>query len=233
MTQAATIGAELAPKVRTLVLGGTAVILHGLNRFTKDLDLWTDPNPTAEAWAAPIEAILKLHPELSALYLDDFTQQWEKVAPGQIALAAANGRIVRLIGCDRPIDLFYQPNEVERDEFNQFWNRAIPLTDGTRLLDPIDLIITKQLTDRPHDQADINFLQAKIETELCRKLPHESYPYAIAQFERFRSANTAFSATSNPDPKVRELGLSVLRNLAAEGDPFASEHLDAIRQQSV
>jgi len=231
MISAAQISQELAKKTRTLVLGGAAVILHGLNRSTKDLDVWLDPNPTTKEWAAPIEAILLAHPEISAVYLDDSNGKWDKIARGQIALAATNGRLLRLMGCDRPIDVFYQPNEVELTEFDKFWDRAIPLKDGTRFLDPIDLVITKQLTNRPHDQADINFLQSKVEADLCQNLPHQTYDYAVAQFARFRSPDAALGATTNPDPKVQELGLSILKELAEAGDPFAQEHLDRLRNK--
>ena len=79
MTPAASIARELAQKTRTLVLGGAAVILHGLNRSTQDLDLWIDPAPSPEAWAKPIVDVLQFHPELRAVYLDDSTGQWEKV----------------------------------------------------------------------------------------------------------------------------------------------------------
>ena len=33
----------LASKRRTVLLGGMAVILHGLSRNTKDYDIWLDP----------------------------------------------------------------------------------------------------------------------------------------------------------------------------------------------
>ena len=37
--------AFLAGKRRTVLLGGMAVILHGLSRNTKDYDIWLDPLP--------------------------------------------------------------------------------------------------------------------------------------------------------------------------------------------
>ncbi len=230
MTPASTVAQELAQQIRTLVLGGTAVILHGLNRATKDLDLWLDPNPDEKSWATPIEKILQTHPEIHAVYLDDNTGKWESANRTQIALCGVKGRVLRLMGGDRPIDIFFVPNELEKEEFDKIWERAVPLKDGSRLLDEIDLIITKQLTDRPHDTADVNFLQAKIEDKLCRELPIQSYEYAVLQFQRFRSAKTAHSATKNKAASVQKLGIDILQELARSGDPFAAEYLEQIQK---
>lgn len=41
--------ALLAGERRTVLLGGMAVILHGLNRSTKDIDMWIDPIPDVDA----------------------------------------------------------------------------------------------------------------------------------------------------------------------------------------
>jgi len=142
MISSESISAELARSTRTLLLGGVAVIVHGLNRSTKDLELWIDPNPTPEKWAEPIEAVLKAHPELLASYLDD-----------------------------------------------------------------------------------VHFLFAKVEAELLKSLPTASFEFIQAKFERFRSADTAFVATTNPDERVQKLGISILRELAQGGDPFAQERL--------
>lgn len=232
MISASTVAQELAQQIRTLVLGGTAVILHGLNRATKDLDLWLDPNPDEKKWAASIEQILQMYPEIYAVYLDDNTGKWEAAERNQISQCGIKGRVLRLMGSDRPIDIFYIPNELEKEEFDKIWERAIPLRDGSRLLDEIDLIITKQLTGRPHDIADINFLQAKIEDRLCGELPVQSYEYAAAQFQRFRSAKTAYSATKNKAANVQKLGLDILQELAQSGDPFAAEYLEQMRKEN-
>lgn len=232
MISASIVAQELASQIRTLVLGGTAVILHGLNRATKDLDLWLDPNPGEKSWAAPIEKILVNHPEIYAMYLDDGTGKWEPAEKDRIALCAVKGRVLRLMGSDRPIDIFYIPNELEKEEFDKIWERAIPLKDGSRLLDEIDLIISKQLTGRPHDTADINFLQSKIEERLCAELPVQSYEYAASQFQRFRSAKTAYSATQSQTLSVQKLGLDILQELAKSGDPFAAEYLEQIQKEN-
>jgi hypothetical protein len=45
--------AFLASKRRTVLLGGMAMILHGLSRNTKDYDIWLDPLPDAQTWGKP------------------------------------------------------------------------------------------------------------------------------------------------------------------------------------
>ena len=39
---------------RVLLLGGLAVIAHGLARATKDADVWLDPLASAELWACAL-----------------------------------------------------------------------------------------------------------------------------------------------------------------------------------
>jgi hypothetical protein len=56
--------AFLASKRRTVLLGGMAMILHGLSRNTKDYDIWLDPLPDAQTWAAAIQQLLTREPQL-------------------------------------------------------------------------------------------------------------------------------------------------------------------------
>ena len=60
---------------------------------------------------------------------------------------------------------FFVPNELEAGDFEGIWERGIPIKHGVRLIEAIDLIVTKQLTNRPHDETDIRFLTRKIESE--------------------------------------------------------------------
>jgi hypothetical protein len=52
----------LASRRRTVLLGGAAVILHGLNRMTQDYDIWLDPLPDPKAWAGAIVELLEAAP---------------------------------------------------------------------------------------------------------------------------------------------------------------------------
>ena len=56
----------LASRRRTVLLGGAAVILHGMNRMTKDYDIWLDPLPDPKAWASGIVELLEAAPFLQA-----------------------------------------------------------------------------------------------------------------------------------------------------------------------
>lgn len=42
---------RLARRSRVIILGGIAVVLHGLHRSTRDVDLWVDPLGDADLWA--------------------------------------------------------------------------------------------------------------------------------------------------------------------------------------
>jgi hypothetical protein len=56
--------AFLASKRRAVLLGGMAMILHGLSRSTKDYDIWLDPLPRPEAWAKEIKKLMSLEPDI-------------------------------------------------------------------------------------------------------------------------------------------------------------------------
>ena len=71
-------------------------------------------------------------------------------------------RLIRIAGAERPIDVFFVPNEFEAGDFEGVWERGTSIDPGVRLIEAIDLIVTKQLTDRPHDETDIRFLTNKM-----------------------------------------------------------------------
>ena len=50
---------ELARRHRVMLLGGLAVIAHGLERKTKDVDIWLEPLADAPAWVGVIKAVLE------------------------------------------------------------------------------------------------------------------------------------------------------------------------------
>jgi hypothetical protein len=64
--------AFLASKRRTVLLGGMAMILHGLSRNTKDYDIWLDPLPDAQTWAAAIQQLLRREPPLQVQRISAF-----------------------------------------------------------------------------------------------------------------------------------------------------------------
>ncbi|MDD5198654.1 MAG: hypothetical protein PHC88_02540, partial [Terrimicrobiaceae bacterium] len=137
--------------------------------------------------------------------------------------------IIRLMGLDQPLDIFRRPNELDIASFDEVWERATPLDDGTRLPDAIDLLVTKQLTGRAKDQMDILFLEQKAEAESLGKLPTATAQEVRALLGRFLTPNLAAAACRHSDPGVRKLALRYLEELAAEGDPFAGDLLRDLR----
>ncbi len=49
---------ELARRHRVLMLGGMAVIAHGLSRPTKDSDVWLEPFTSTAEWSEKLNAIV-------------------------------------------------------------------------------------------------------------------------------------------------------------------------------
>src|SRR5271165_855222 len=74
--------AFLASKRRTVLLGGMAVILHGLSRNTKDYDIWLDPLPDVQSWAAPIQQLLTREPSLQTRRISAFGR-WKPIIVGE------------------------------------------------------------------------------------------------------------------------------------------------------
>lgn len=59
--------------VRYLVVGGYAVALHGHPRYTKDIDIWIEPDP--ENAARMVKAIIQFGFESLGLETDDFLEK--------------------------------------------------------------------------------------------------------------------------------------------------------------
>ena len=152
----------LCERRRTLLLGGMAVILHGLSRTTKDIDIWMDPLPDAEVWTQTLLELIAHDPSFIVQKIAA-NNTWENITPANIARAAEQDGMIRMAASDRPLDIFFVPNELEANDFDQVWQRAKPMDGDLRLIDEIDLIVTKQLTGRPTDEIDIRFLHDKIE----------------------------------------------------------------------
>jgi hypothetical protein len=54
---------ELAARHRVILLGGMAMIAHGLTRQTKDFDIWLEPFSGAQEWAAMLLATTRIFAE--------------------------------------------------------------------------------------------------------------------------------------------------------------------------
>jgi len=222
VTPAGQFIAALANQHRVLVIGGLAVIAHGFNRPTKDADIWLDPLDSPTTWAGVLEQICAGFPGLSIHTLPG----WRPVAGPEIAQAAEDIGMVRILGLDCPVDIFRRPNEFPSDSFDEVFERGTPNTDGTRLPDPLDLIITKLNTGRDKDLDDSRHLESVIRKRYQTILPSASLDEVRQLFDRFLDWEVCNFAMENPSQDVRNYTIECLREMANEGDPFSQALLE-------
>jgi hypothetical protein len=217
---------RLAASYRVVTLGGIAVITHGLSRNTHDVDVWLDPMESPDHWCRSVTSALARSPGLTVLDIGSFTPVKDADFPEIIE----HDGVIRISGLDRPLDIFRRPNEMEISGFEEVWARATPQDDGTRLPDVVDLLLTKQDTGRAKDTYDIQFLEGKAEEMYLDLLPRARPDKALEMLSRFLNPKVARAAAAHADPRVREAGITFLRELAAEGDPFARDFLEALEK---
>jgi hypothetical protein len=211
----------LADRFRVVTLGGVAVISHGFNRNTYDADIWLDPAGSIADWVSRVGPIIFSYPSACPVRIGTWTPFGEE----DLATVIESDKVIRVIGLDRPLDIFRDPNELDISEFDDVWNRAAALEDGTRVPDAIDLLVTKQATGRDKDLQDIAFLEAKAEREYLAKLPAATAEEAAAMLARFLTPKVAEAGLHHPEESVQHLSLGYLKELAEEGDPFARDIL--------
>ena len=217
--------ASLAADHRVLTLDGLAVLAHGHTRPTYDADIWLDPTLPPEEWAGCLRVWMGGHPSLGAVEIGS----WRTIDPCDLKEVIERDGVLRIMGAKQPLDIFRRPNELPVEEFDAVWERATPLEDGTRVPCTVDLLMTKQMTGRDKDMLDIQFLENKAEQEYLRELPVADLARATFLLSRFLTPKVAEAAARHAIPAVRELGLRYLRELAADGDPFA---VDLLKEMS-
>jgi hypothetical protein len=218
---AAELTASLARRHRVLMLGGLAVIGHGLSRSTYDSDVWLDPGLPVDEWCSAVRAMTEGQSHLDIVSMGN----WESVSEEDFPAVILRDGVVRITGVNQPMDIFRRPNQLEPEEFDEVWTRSVILDDGTRLPDPIDLLVSKQETGRDKDRADIIFLEGKIEADYLARLSGVSPQEAVRMLGRFLTPRVAEAALAHPDKGVEELARKFLHELAEEGDPYAVEIL--------
>jgi hypothetical protein len=212
----------LAAEHRVLVIGGLAVIAHGFNRPTKDADIWLEPLETPAAWSDALNRTCAGFPDITIHTLPG----WRRIAGPEIAKAAGDVGMVRLLGLDCPLDIFRQPNEFPAGSFDEVFGRATANADGTRLPDPLDLIITKLNTGRDKDLHDTRHLESVIRERYRALMPNVSLDEAKHLFDRFLDWEVCRMALENPAQEVRDYAIECLREMAADGDPFSQALLE-------
>jgi hypothetical protein len=132
-----------AAEARYLVVGAYAVVHHTEPRYTKDLDIWTEP--TLENAERVLRALARFGApvaELRAIDLCDPETVYQiGIEPNRIDLLTALPAL----------------------EFGAAWERGVPTTYGgveIRVLGLEDLILTKRTLARPQDLLDVERLEA-------------------------------------------------------------------------
>jgi predicted nucleotidyltransferase len=147
----------LAARVRFIVVGGLAVLLHGIDRLTADMDLVVDLAPPAvgEAMAALLAAGFRPMAPVDAMEFADPAQRaaWKRDRGMEVfSLWDPTNR--------RPtVDVFLEPPI----PFETLWNASIEVKIGDlaiRLASIAHLIQMKQATGRPKDLEDVTRLKA-------------------------------------------------------------------------
>ncbi len=213
---------RLTGERRVLLLGGLAVIAHGLSRATKDADIWLEPMASADEWAGVLTAAWADFSDLRLTRLPHWTPL---ATSAEIAVAAEETGLVRVLGLECPLDVFREPNEIEIGDFEAMWERSTSKEDGVRVLDPVDLLVSKEDTGRDVDFADKRFLESKIRTDFGARLATCPPDEARALLARYADHVVCERALANPDAAVQALARGVLAELAAQGDWFSRDAL--------
>lgn len=213
---------ELSRRHRVVMLGGLAVIAHGLSRQTKDADIWLEPMESAALWASAIEAVCGKFPGTTIHRLPG----WVEVKGASVAEAADETGVVRIRGLNWPLDIFRRPNEFDEEVFDRVAARARRAGDGTLLPDPLDLIRSKLNTERDQDIRDIQFLESVIREDYQRRLPLVDFAEAEEMLGRYSEWQVLQAAMMNPSEEVKALAMEHLREFAAAGDPFSQAILE-------
>lgn len=124
--------------VRYLIIGGLAFIYHAKPRYTKDMDLWIDPDP---------ENVARANDALAAF------------GSPHLLEAGRRGEILQLGVEPNRIDLLQDPNGVE---FGDAWEKRIEGRYGRARVNWIDLdslIAIKSGIDDPRHQDDARVLR--------------------------------------------------------------------------
>ena len=213
--------ARVATRQRVVVLGGLAVIAHGYSRPTKDGDAWLEPLASPEAWAEDLEKVLGEFPDVTLWSL----AERRTLAPTEIAATITQDGVLRVSGLAADLDLFRKPNGLECEQFETVWQHATAWADEVRVMDPIDLILTKDATGREQDAQDVFYLELKIRSDLGARLAVATPEEAEAIFARYVDHAICERALANPHAAVRERAKALLAELAESGDWFARDIL--------
>ncbi len=212
---------RLASQERVVMIGGLAVIAHGLSRPTKDVDVWLDPTKGAQSWLSSIKNVITKDEKIVTL------PGWKELEPSEVVENVEAVGMVRVEGLDMPLDLFFRPNGLRVDEFDRVWADSSAMSDGTKLPTLLDLLCTKEETNRKRDFTDASFLLGLAREQQGGKLANAgSAEEALSLMDEFFDHSVLEDGLANPLPEVREVIWREVKHLAADEDPFAKELLE-------
>ncbi len=218
---------RLVAEHHIVLLGGLAVIHHGLSRPTKDAGVWLEPMDSAQLWAECLRAAALDFPAVIAFAR---LPGWEPVhSVEKIALAVEETGMIRVTGLEVPLDVFRRPNELEEEAFDSIWLHGTPNDDGLRVAHPVDLLLSKEDTGRERDIHDQRFLEGKIREEWTHVLVSATAVEAEALLARYADHAVCAAALRNPDPAVQALARGLLEEMAAQGDWFSRDVLAGLK----
>lgn len=177
------------------------MLAHGLERFTKDIDIWLDPTRGLAPWCSILTRALARFKTAELVSVRSGTQ----IKADVLRATARAEEIVRISGLDMDVDVFFRPNNIATTDFEAIWSRAIEKEKGLKVPDEIDLGLTKMGTKRIQDRIDIEWLDAKVIPKLSRQLKKCSLEQANDIFSRLVTTALLQAAMENPDKKVRML----------------------------
>jgi hypothetical protein len=213
--------ARAATRQRVVVLGGLAVIAHGYSRPTKDGDAWLEPLGSLGEWAEALRETLSAFEGLTLWSLAE-----RRVMGGtEIEETIRLDGVLRVHGLTADLDLFRKPNGLEVQDFDSVWQQATSWADEVRVMDPIDLILTKQDTGRDQDVQDVSYLELTVRRDLGARLAVATPQEAAKIFARYVDHVVCERALANPHAEVRAQARALLTELAASGDWFARDVL--------
>jgi hypothetical protein len=208
---------QLTANHRVVVLGGLAVIAHGYSRHTKDADIWLDPLSSSQDWARAVSNVCGRFPGTTIHGLPG----WNEIAGSEVAVAAQQAGVIRIVGLNCPLDIFRRPNEFKESDFETVVRHAFRSGDGTLLPAPLDLIQSKLQTGRDKDVQDIFYLESLVRADYKKRLPTATLEEAVEMLGRYSEWQVLESALQNPLIQVQELARTHLREFAEAGDPFS------------
>lgn len=136
-----------AAEARYLLVGGYAVAFHAEPRFTKDLDVWTEPEP--ENAARAYESLRRFGAPLGTLSAADLAN------PGTVFQIGVPPNRIDII------------TTIDGVTFPEAWPQRITTTYGDQAVLVIGrghLIQNKRASGRPQDLLDLEILEARART---------------------------------------------------------------------